>query len=191
MLASYGIESAADVDRASIRAIPGFGETLAENLVSWRRGHEQEFRFNPNEPVDPHDVATLTREIDAQQSRLVTALRQGVLQLKHLEREINAARARLMPMLERAWSGLKLAEAACEEASVPLVMSGRVRLFPTLVGVALLSMLLAVTSIGRLLIDRDEAKHDATAAGEGTTPPDALGSLKRTSPPRITPIERP
>lgn len=46
-LASYGVETAADVTAAKVRAVPGFGEALTAKLLAWRRGHEAKFRYNP------------------------------------------------------------------------------------------------------------------------------------------------
>jgi DNA-binding helix-hairpin-helix protein with protein kinase domain len=111
MLASYGIETAADVDGVKIAQIPGFGEKLTADLIRWRRKHEQNFRFNPHEPVDPRDIAAMDRDLEAKKQKLLSALQQAPLQLRRLSQEITAARPRLMPLLEKAWTALKVAEA--------------------------------------------------------------------------------
>ncbi|MGE3424782.1 MAG: hypothetical protein AB7N24_22255 [Dehalococcoidia bacterium] len=59
MLASYGIETAADVNYQQIIQIQGFGESLTSELVQWRQEHERNFRFNPNEPLDRRDINAL------------------------------------------------------------------------------------------------------------------------------------
>ena len=46
-LASYGIETAADISRHAVMAVPGFGEAMTAKLVAWRSGHEAKFRYNP------------------------------------------------------------------------------------------------------------------------------------------------
>lgn len=46
-LASYGVESAADIDYHKIRNIPQFGDKRTNNLVAWRKVHEQKFQYNP------------------------------------------------------------------------------------------------------------------------------------------------
>ncbi|WP_316174387.1 hypothetical protein [Bradyrhizobium sp. SZCCHNRI1073] len=46
-LASFGIETAADVNEAAVRAVPGFGEALTAKMMTWRRAHETRFRYNP------------------------------------------------------------------------------------------------------------------------------------------------
>jgi DNA-binding helix-hairpin-helix protein with protein kinase domain len=111
MLASYGIETAADIERAKIMQIPGFGEMLTSELMRWRQGHERNFRFNPNEPIDRRDTDAIDRELEARRQKLLLTLQQGPDQLRRLGQEINAARTRLMPMLEKAWIALKIAEA--------------------------------------------------------------------------------
>jgi DNA-binding helix-hairpin-helix protein with protein kinase domain len=111
MLVSYGIETAADIDGANIMRIPGFGEMLTSELVQWRQGHERNFRFNPSEPDDRRDIDAIDRKLEARRQSLLSTLRQGPDLLRRLSQEIHAARTRLMPILEKAWSALKIAEA--------------------------------------------------------------------------------
>jgi len=111
MLASYGIETATDIDGANIMRLPGFGEMLTSELVRWRQGHERNFRFNPSEPIDRRDLDSIDRELEACRQNLLSTLRQGPDLLRRLSQEINAARTRLIPMLEKAWIALKIAEA--------------------------------------------------------------------------------
>src|SRR6185312_1377498 len=63
VLASFGIESAADVDPQKIAAIQGFGPTLITELVNWRAGLERSFAFNASEPLNSADVATVRTRI--------------------------------------------------------------------------------------------------------------------------------
>ena len=111
MLGSYGIETAADIKKAKVMQIPGFGEALTSELVEWRKKHERNFRFNPNEPVDRHEIDVMDQELESQRQNLQSTLRQGSDSLRRLSQEIGAARARLMPLLEKTWTGLKVAEA--------------------------------------------------------------------------------
>jgi DNA-binding helix-hairpin-helix protein with protein kinase domain len=46
-LASFGIETAADVNDTAVRAVPGFGEAMTAKMMNWRRAHETRFRYNP------------------------------------------------------------------------------------------------------------------------------------------------
>lgn len=46
-LASFGIETAADVTDWAVSRVPGFAEVMTERLVDWRRSKERRFRYNP------------------------------------------------------------------------------------------------------------------------------------------------
>ena len=46
-LAAFSIESAADIDYSAVRGVPGFGEALTSNMLTWRREQEAKFRYNP------------------------------------------------------------------------------------------------------------------------------------------------
>ena len=59
MLRSYGIETAADVELHRVQAISGFGPVIAGNLVAWRRSVEKRFMFDPNQPINPTDIAAV------------------------------------------------------------------------------------------------------------------------------------
>lgn len=111
MLASYGIETAADVDGPLILQIQGFGPALTSELVAWRRAHERNFRFNPDEPVDRRDVDAIDRDLELRRKALLSTLKQGPDALRRIGQEIRMARPRLLPGLERAWNELKIAEA--------------------------------------------------------------------------------
>jgi len=110
MLTSFGIETAADINGSKIMQIPGFGESLTRELTQWRRNHEQNFRFNPNVPVDRREIAVIDRALESRRQSLTLTLQQGPATLQRLNTEIRAARVRLMPVLEKAWNDLKIAE---------------------------------------------------------------------------------
>jgi DNA-binding helix-hairpin-helix protein with protein kinase domain len=111
MLASYGIETAADIEGTQIFQIPGFGEALTSDLVRWRRFHERNFRYNPHQPVDPRDIAAMDQDFEAKKQKLLSTLEGGPALLRRIGREAIAARRHLMPLLEQAWTALKVAEA--------------------------------------------------------------------------------
>lgn len=46
-LASFGIETAADLDRALVSQVPGFGDQLTERLFKWRLDLEKRYKSNP------------------------------------------------------------------------------------------------------------------------------------------------
>ncbi|HWD73014.1 MAG TPA: hypothetical protein VG779_10850 [Actinomycetota bacterium] len=107
MLASYGIETAADISRKSIAAIPRFNRMLTLELVRWRRDKEARFHFNPNEPVDRRDIQAMDVDLAARRKELLAELREGPASLRSVAAQIRVARERLMPLLEDAWSALE------------------------------------------------------------------------------------
>ncbi|MEA2501614.1 MAG: hypothetical protein QOD01_1725 [Actinomycetota bacterium] len=106
MLASYGIETAADISRKAIADVPGFNRMLTLELVRWRRGKEASFRFNANEPVDRRDIEAMDVLLAARRRELLSGLREGPASLRSVAAQIRVAREPLMPLLEEAWIAL-------------------------------------------------------------------------------------
>nr|WP_241092696.1 topoisomerase DNA-binding C4 zinc finger domain-containing protein [Pseudomonas viridiflava] len=73
-LASFGIETAADITASTVRAVPGFGEALTAKMLAWRHGHEGKFRYNAT--PDPSDLQA------EQSTRVAFAKKQMELQGK-------------------------------------------------------------------------------------------------------------
>jgi hypothetical protein len=55
-LASYGIETAADVDIGKVLAVPGFGPINSRPLIEWRDGLAKKFSYDPNPNAVDHAV---------------------------------------------------------------------------------------------------------------------------------------
>jgi DNA-binding helix-hairpin-helix protein with protein kinase domain len=110
MLSAFGVETALDVDASRIRAIPGFGEVLTGRLVEWRRKLEQAFKFNPNEPIDSAETAKIEQELSAKQATWTQRLQSGGALLSQSRLGIITSREQLRPLLNQAWSELRLAE---------------------------------------------------------------------------------
>ncbi len=109
MLASHGIETAADVDRHILDPVPGLSDILKQKLVEWRIRHERKFRFDPGKPVDRRDIAELDRELEARRRDLLATLSEGPAELDRCRRSIIEARDRLMPWLKQLWSRVQQA----------------------------------------------------------------------------------
>jgi DNA-binding helix-hairpin-helix protein with protein kinase domain len=82
VLRSFGIETAADVDRRKISAIQGFGPTLVSSLTTWQSGLAARFVFNPNEPLNPRDLSALKAKIGSSKSELEGKIRAAVTSLQ-------------------------------------------------------------------------------------------------------------
>jgi hypothetical protein len=110
MLLSFGIETAADVVAAQIQQIPGFGVALTEELLDWRRQLENRFHPNPHEPLNPLDIVGMDQALATLRQQLLATLRNGPAELSRLSQEINAGRARVLPLLDKAWIAWQYAE---------------------------------------------------------------------------------
>lgn len=85
MLESFGIETAADVNRNAVLNVPGFGPALTDRVMKWRQEKEARFHFNPNASIDPRQVADLDRTIQARRAQIeadLVAGRQAMLQMR-------------------------------------------------------------------------------------------------------------
>ncbi len=82
-LASYGVETAADVTAAKVRAVPGFGEALTAKMLAWRRGHEAKFRYNPTPDASDIQAENAVRSAAAsKRSELQGKIRSGAAALQ-------------------------------------------------------------------------------------------------------------
>ena len=111
MLASYGIESAADLTEEALREVPGFGPGLTQQLLDWRRSIERRFVFDPRQGVGRGEVVALEQAVQAERRRLEQTLRHGAADLRALAVQAERARGALRPQAERALAALAQAEA--------------------------------------------------------------------------------
>jgi DNA-binding helix-hairpin-helix protein with protein kinase domain len=121
VLRSYGIETAADVQRHAILQINGFGPVIAGSLVAWRTSIERKFIFKPNEPLNPADVSSVRSAILKEQSDLETNLRQCLTRLERASNETRSMRNSLQAAAVQCWKARKQAESECSGlASFPV-----------------------------------------------------------------------
>ena len=139
-LRSHGIETADDVTRQAVLAVPGFGPVYTSYLLAWRNMIEQRFVFNPNQGVDPADRAAVEREITVAKSRLEQQLQNGPRQLLEFSNQIKTARRTLQPAVEESLKALVQAESDLQNAGVASVMF-------VLMAVVTLGAVLTLTSV--------------------------------------------
>lgn len=111
MLESYGIETAADINRNAVLNVPGFGPALTTRLLNWRKSVETTFRFDPNAAVDPRDVQDLDQAIAQRKRKLEDELRKGAKELHQLRATILSRRQALDGSMRAATHALAQAEA--------------------------------------------------------------------------------
>jgi len=101
-LASFGIETAADINRQRILAIKGFGPNLAANLTNWRRSIETRFVFDPAKGIDPQDAAALQQRFNQKRKELEGILLAGPERLERLRAEALKSQERLKSHIHKA-----------------------------------------------------------------------------------------
>jgi len=114
-LASFGIETAADVTASSVRSVPGFGEALTGKILAWRKIHEAKFRYNssPNasdlQAENAARLASATKQIDIQ-----NRLRTGLSALKTAVQRIVSAKSLPDQNLMQALADRAVAQRDCD-----------------------------------------------------------------------------
>jgi DNA-binding helix-hairpin-helix protein with protein kinase domain len=106
-LASYGVETAADVTYARRNGVPGFGPTLVASLMVWRAGIERKFTFNPMQQLDPRELARLDQRFEPPRKQLQSLLRAGPARLVAIRHQVEVRRTQLRGELESravAWA---------------------------------------------------------------------------------------
>jgi DNA-binding helix-hairpin-helix protein with protein kinase domain len=98
-LASYGIETAADLSRSSIQRVPGFGPTRTQALLTWRASVEARFVFNPKKGVDPSDIAQLQREFGQKRQKLQVQIQKIAGEMRNLSQRIRGQEQDLLSRL--------------------------------------------------------------------------------------------
>jgi DNA-binding helix-hairpin-helix protein with protein kinase domain len=124
-LRSYGIETAADVEKYAIERISGFGPATSALLVAWRQFHERKFVFNPNQPINPSDIARVKSQVAQQRLRLEQVLRTRLTELRQISAEIQQGRSTTIGHAASVWRDLKQAEA--DEGSTPSLRNPKYR----------------------------------------------------------------
>jgi DNA-binding helix-hairpin-helix protein with protein kinase domain len=109
-LASYGIETAADVDKNRLLSVPGFGPAIAGELVSWRKSLEARFSFNPSIGTDPKEIARIKGQIAGEKSTKVGEARRLINGLNQTVAAIKAKRRSMQGALQASYRALKQSE---------------------------------------------------------------------------------
>ncbi|OBR54757.1 helix-hairpin-helix domain-containing protein [Paraburkholderia tropica] len=110
-LASFGIETAADISPSAIASVPGFGAGLTANLMAWRKSLEQRFVPSGNITPSPQDVSSINAKIGGLRTRLEQQLRDGAAHLQNVRNEIVAKQNNARGALEGANQALSQAKA--------------------------------------------------------------------------------
>lgn len=110
-LASFGIESAADVTSEKLQGVPGFGPVNSGNLLTWRAIVEGRFvyRERPTD-TDRQELACINNEMQSKGAQLRRLLIPGAENLSRLAARLRAACEMEDPMLDRLHQELEQAK---------------------------------------------------------------------------------
>ena len=120
VLASFGVQTAADVDRHKIAAIQGFGPALIGELMTWRQGVANKFVFNASEPVNQNDLFALKARVANRKKELDNKIRASTATLQQTSVGSLNHRGRLTNLANQAFAARKQAEVNEQAATGPL-----------------------------------------------------------------------
>ncbi|NTF52979.1 protein kinase domain-containing protein [Agrobacterium rhizogenes] len=109
-LASFGVENAWDVQQQNITSVPGFGPSLASDLLSWARSVERKFVFNASSPTDPRAIQDVKASIAKERVEIERELTNGPLELRRIADEAMVVRQKPPQSLIDAFAQLKQVE---------------------------------------------------------------------------------
>ena len=161
-LKSYGIETAADVNYQRVVAISGFGPATANSLLAWRRRIESAFHFDPNQAIDPADIAAIKVDIATKRADLENGARETINKLQKAASDAVAIRANPGSEAMDAWTEWRNGQEAEKELR-PSTREG-VQLFAagTVCAVSFLAYADLRFSSPRSLFGRQEQSSDGS-----------------------------
>jgi DNA-binding helix-hairpin-helix protein with protein kinase domain len=90
-LASFGIETAADINERAVLAVPGFGDVMTAKLMRWRRALEARFHYNPAPDASDIQAEKAVRSASAaKRSDLQSRIRSGLAALQTGPQQVTA-----------------------------------------------------------------------------------------------------
>ena len=103
-LASFGIETACDVEAKAVLEVPGFGPKLTERLIHWRQEIERQFAFNPAVGIPPQERQALELKFAQPRQHIETKLLAGERELRAI---VNQAEGELSLLYRRIQTSLQ------------------------------------------------------------------------------------
>lgn len=98
-LAAHGIDTAAEVDSASILAIRGIGPIVAQQLIDWRRELEGRFQFDPSRGPPKLELDRLHARYHRREAELLLELKTAPAQLRRFGEQLRRDQQRAQAAL--------------------------------------------------------------------------------------------
>ena len=115
VLASYGLETAFDLDVKAIEAIRGFGEALTKSLMDWKGSRQAAFQFDPKSGVPESEMKALVAQFRRQEAARFAQLDEGAEHLRTLTAQTEQKLKDLEPELRSQAAALAQARANMAE----------------------------------------------------------------------------
>jgi len=91
-LASYGITTAADISRARLLSVPGFGDATSQPLLTWRESLVKKFIYQlADNEVDRQEITKIKYATQSKLSALRKKLSSGVVNLATMAQRVKSA----------------------------------------------------------------------------------------------------
>jgi hypothetical protein len=120
-LVSYGIETAADIDKQRLLSVPGFGEAVSQPLFDWKTSLEKRFVFDPrNTATDQAEITRINDKYIARSKSLEQSLRAAVEELTRLRGQITTEMSKRDPTVAAAFIRLQEKRMRLREAKLPV-----------------------------------------------------------------------
>ena len=118
-LASFNIESAADVTYSAVIGVPGFGEALTQKLLQWRQSHLTKFRYSTvPTPADQQAENVVRGTAATKRAALHARLRNGLATLQQGPSRLAQNKAMSDPALVQALADRAQAEHDCKSLGI-------------------------------------------------------------------------
>jgi hypothetical protein len=119
-LASYGLDTAADVSYARVMGVPGFGDALSKRLVEWRQRHEHRFVYNAaDNEADGREVARIQALVEGKAAQLRATLSTGAQELELRANRLQDVARRPDPILTRVHERVESAKRDLDYLGLP------------------------------------------------------------------------
>ena len=102
LLASFGIETAADIVREKLDNVPKLDKPMRDALTTWRAQLEGQFRRDAGNAPRSLDEELIGREALAEQMQIEAALRAGLQDLQEIQKQALFARISMKAKVEEA-----------------------------------------------------------------------------------------
>ena len=102
LLASFGIETAADIVAEKLDNVPKLDKKMRDALTGWREGLEERFRQEAGSGPASLDEELIEREALAEQMRIEAALRAGLQDLQEIQKQALFTRISTKAKVEEA-----------------------------------------------------------------------------------------